>query len=154
MKLNIKCGDDVRNGYVNIDNDTTVGGEKVRHGGIESIDWVCEDGEAEEVLAINALRFVQTDQTDIVLQNWCNKLNAGGKITIQDTDLHLISKAFANDQIDLNELSATIFGLNHSMPFRSGIDLRSVASKLSSMGLKIVSKRFDGMAFVVEAEKC
>jgi len=153
MKLNIKCGTDVRNGYVNIDNDTTVSG-KVRHGGIESVDWVCEDGDAEEILAVNALRFVQTDQTDSVLQNWCAKLNAGGKITIQDTDLHLICKAFSNDQIDQAELSASLFGLQHNMPFRSGIDLRSVVSKLSSLGLKVVNKRFDGMNFIVEAEKC
>lgn len=153
MKLNIKCGSDVRNGYVNVDNDTTVTGN-VNHGGLESLDWVCEHGDAEEIIAVNALRFIQTDQTDAVLQNWCSKLKDEGTITIQDTDLHLASKSFSNDQIDLQEFSSMIFGLKHNMPFRSGIDMRTVVSKLKDLGLTITNKRFNGMSFLVEAKKC
>lgn len=154
MKLNIKCGNDIRNGYVNIDNDTTVGGNNVQHGGIESVDWICEDQQAEEIVAVNALRYIQTDQLEQALQNWCAKLGEGGKIVIQDMDLHLISKAFSNDQIDQADFSKMLFGTQPHMPCRSGIDLRSVISRLTSLGMTVTNKRFDGMSFIVEACKC
>lgn len=150
MKLNLKCGNDVRNGYVNID--PTKRGDGITNGNLESLDWLCEDNTVEEILAVGAMRYIDNNNLGNAMANWCKKLRTNGTIKIEATDLFIISKLFAGGQITIEEYTSALYGTD--IPFRSSTDIDAVQDKLESLGLSVTQRRLNGTSFVLEACKC
>lgn len=89
MKLNLACGLDYRDGYVNIDlrDDCRT-------------DLVCdvaklpyEDGEVEEILALDILEHFPVVRTLPILREWRRALAPGGKLTLKVPNLEKLSEA-------------------------------------------------------------
>jgi hypothetical protein len=153
--LNLACRDNLRQGYINIDTHSNESpSEWYRKGDFESLDWVCEDGSAEEIIAFNALHYLPVNLIKDALQNWYNKLCDGGIIKICAPDIHLISKAFANDQLATRDYLRTVFGAGVENDIRkSAIDEQTLSSILESIGFVIEAKTYNGTDFYIEAVK-
>jgi len=155
MRLNLACKGSIREGYINIDTSANEQqSEWYRQGDFGSLDWVCEDGSVEEIIASNTLHYLPVGMIKDSLQNWHNKLCNGGTLKVCSPDIHLISRAFANDQLASREYLRTVFGTWSDGDVRkSAIDAQTLSSILETIGFEIETKRYDGTDFYIEAVK-
>jgi predicted SAM-dependent methyltransferase len=157
MKLNLGCGSDIRNGYINIDRlpPGQVAPDVYRQGDIQTLDWITEDGTVEEILALDCLEYLPTNVIQLALKNWASKLVSGGTMKILVPDCHAIAKSFANGQFSLAEYSQMTFGTQNGNDNRmSMIDVVTLLDILESIpGLIVSTKRYEGVAIYVEVIK-
>lgn len=156
MKLNLRCGQDVRSGYTNIDRfpQGQLSQDVYRQGDIASLDWLTEDGVVDEIVALNCLEYLPTKVVKPALINWAKKLSDGGVLKIMVPDCHAIAKAFSQGQFNLQEYSQSILGTQEGNDNRlSVIDRATLLSTLKEIGLTISLKRYEGVEIYVEAIK-
>ncbi len=84
MKLNLGCGDDVREGYTNVDFRET-------HPSVMQVDlsrfpWPFEDGSADEILMLDFLEHFPYAQTKSILLECFRVLKPTGTVVIQVPD--------------------------------------------------------------------
>jgi len=156
MRLNLGCGHDIRSGYINVD--LLPGGQNApdnyRQGDIKTLDWLVENGVVEEIVALDCLEYVESNMLTEMLTNWVTKLCNGGTMKVLIPDCYSVAKAFAQGQLSLDEYSQITFGTNISTDQRvSVLDSQTLINILQKLGLTIKLKRYDGIAFYVEARK-
>jgi len=156
MKLNLGCGNDIRNGYINIDrllsNQTPP--DVYQQGDITSLDWLTENNMVEEIIALDCLEYLPINAIKQALANWAQKLTVNGILKIKVPDCHLIAKAFSQGQLSLPEYLQIMFGTQNNNDNRlSAIDTTTLLSILQEVGLTISLKRYEGVAIYVEAVK-
>ena len=157
-KLNLGCGNDVRPDYLNLDvipAKQPLPPEVFRQGDVGELDWVCQDGSVEEILALNVLQCFPTPVVEQVLANWLRKLRPGGVIKIAFTDLCTIGNLLANDTLPREQAITLLFGPQDSLAnvFKTGLDAKWVTERLTSGGLVIETKTHGGAIAYVEARK-
>lgn len=153
MKVNILLNDNhIINGYLNIDpyKEESSKVDKVNVD-FENLDAIVDDGELEELRAINILEYVDGNKVDAVLKNWTKKLAHKGKIIIGFTDIMEISKAITNRAIDIPTANDLIHG--KQLTKKNSFDINTITNYLSSLNLKIISKRLVSYWGVVIAER-
>lgn len=155
MRLNLGCGNDVRTGYINVDRlPISAPPELFKLGDIQTIDWLTEDKTVEEIVALDCLEYLPLAIIPQTLANWANKLVQGGIIKILIPDCHSIAKSFTNGQFNLYEFAQMILGTQQDGDIRmSVIDTATLIDILHNVGLTVITKRYDGVAFYVEAQK-
>lgn len=157
MKLNLGCGGDLRPGYINIDlaANPAFPADLFRQGDVSSLDWVCPENGAEEILVLDVLRFLPWTQLDQIIGGWISRLAPGGTLTITTPDLHQVAAMIVNDQVDLATAQRTLFGeqMHAGNSCRSAIDAHALCQGLVGAGLAITAKRYDRGMFYVEAVK-
>jgi len=84
MRLNLGCGNDVREGYVNVDFRQT-------HPSVVIVDlsvlpWPFEDSSADEILMLDFLEHFPYAQTSRILMECRRILKDGGKVVVQVPD--------------------------------------------------------------------
>ncbi len=152
-RLNLGCGNDIRNGFVNVDRLSTKS-DNYRQGDIQSLDWLVEDSTVDEILAIDCLEYIPSKNIKTTVANWINKLSSGGVIKISVPDCHLVAKSFSQGQLSLQEYQVIVFGTQeHNDDRLSFIDSSTLLEILKEFGLTISLKRYDGVAIYVEAVK-
>jgi len=152
MKLNLGCRDDIRQNYINIDiHEDKDNNPLYRQGNINSLDWIAEDKSVEEIVALNALSKIPLMQLGPTLINWSQKLQVGGVLKISIPDVYLLAKTFVHNQIGSAEFLQLIYGKDEIN--QSGLDSDALLDILKQCELSISSKRYDGMAFYVEATR-
>jgi len=97
MKLNLKSGQNLRHGYINVDvfPASNLPPELYRQGEIGDLNWLAEDGTVEEILASDCLEYLPSEQFKIVLANWASKLVQNGVVKILVPDCYAIAKSFS-----------------------------------------------------------
>ncbi len=95
MKLNLGCGTDIRDGYVNVDFRKT-------HSSVMQVDlsqfpWPFEDGSADEILMLDFLEHFPYSQTKLILLECYRILNAEGTVVIQVPDGVHLARALAQE---------------------------------------------------------
>lgn len=156
MKINLGCGKDVRSGYTNIDRfpQGQLSQDVYRQGDIGNLDWLTEDGIANEIVALNCLEYLPTKVVKQALVNWAKKLSGGGVLKIKVPDCHLIAKAFYQGQFNLQEYSKMVLGTQEDNDNRLSImDTATLLSTLKEIGLTISLKRYEGVEIYVEVVK-
>lgn len=156
MKLNLKCGQNIRHGYINIDRlpPGQMPPEVYRQGDIGSLDWLAEDNTVDEILAMDCIEYLPTNVVQQAIANWAQKLTVGGTLKILMPDCHAIAKSFAQGQFNLQEYSKMTFGTQESGDSRlSMMDTTTLLDVLHKIGLTISLKRYEGVAIYVEATK-
>lgn len=156
MRLNLGCGKDVRDGYVNIDRmpQGQISKDIYRQGDIGSLDWLTEDSTVDEIIALDCLEYLPANSIKQALVNWAQKLSAGGTLKILVPDCHTVAKSFAQGQFSLQEYSQIIFGTQDGNDNRLAvIDATTLLNTLQEIGLTIALKRYEGVAIYVEAVK-
>lgn len=156
MKLNLKCGSDIRAGYVNIDREPAnqVPPDLYKQGEVNSLDWLVEDEKVDEIVAIDCIEYLPTDTIKGSLANWAKKLISGGTLKILVPDCHAVAKAFWQGQLSLPEYLQITFGTQKGNDNRvTAIDTVTLLDILREIGLTISLKRYEGIAIYVEATK-
>ncbi len=96
MRLNLGCGDDVREGYENVDFRRT-------HPSVVEVDlsylpWPWRDGSADEVMMLDFIEHFPMNMTGPILAECRRVLRTGGILVIQVPDMEVLGRALARDQ--------------------------------------------------------
>lgn len=156
MRINLKCGNDIRIGYINVDKHQTNQGQNniYKQGDISNLDWLTENDTVEEILALDCLQYLRTDTIPKGIDNWYRKLSSGGILKILVPDCYAVSEAFVQGQINMDEYSQITFGVSNDNDSRlSMIDRTILFDMLEKSGLTITLKRYEGISIYVEAIK-
>ena len=90
LKINLGCGPDVRDGYVNVDARPFPG---VECQDLSTIPWKWDDSVAEEIMMLDFLEHFSYRKTDSILQECWRVLKPGGKLVVQVPDFEECAKA-------------------------------------------------------------
>lgn len=88
MKLNLGCGTDIREGYVNVDFRQTH--PSVVNVDLSKLPWPFEDESADEILMLDFLEHFPYSQTNSILIECHRVLTPSGSITIQVPDASIL----------------------------------------------------------------
>jgi predicted SAM-dependent methyltransferase len=83
LKLNLGCGPDIRQGYVNVDLEPA---SQVLGVDLSQFPWPWEDDSTDEILMLDLLEHFPYRQTDSILNEAWRVLKVGGHIDIQVPD--------------------------------------------------------------------
>ncbi len=137
LRLNLGCGRDVREGFVNIDlfnEDPQVVGMDIRN-------LQLPDACADFILASDVLEHFSHRETTTVLAEWARVLKPGGEIVIRCPSLRLQAKAYMSGIWDADVASYMIFGgqTNPGDYHCIGFDEQSIRRHLELAGFAILS---------------
>ena len=120
---------------------------------LNDISNLVEDNECLEILAPTIINYLPFNQLQQIITGWVSKLRHGGKIVLGGTDLYEISKRVTRGEIDTDLANVLIYGQQTGVwdVKRSQLNLKDVSDLLSHLGLKIITKKLDGIDMVVEA---
>ncbi|HRI32068.1 MAG TPA: methyltransferase domain-containing protein, partial [Candidatus Kapabacteria bacterium] len=136
LYLNLGCGKDVRDGFLNIDlysDDERVIAMDIRF--LELPDN-CADG----ILASDVLEHFSHRETDAIIAEWARVLKPGGELVIRCPSLRLQCKAYMDKVWDADIASYMIFGgqTNPGDYHCIGFDEDSIRKHLINAGLEVV----------------
>lgn len=142
MKLNlITKPEDRRAGYIHVEF------------GFDKLD--VEDGEAEEILAIDVIDFLPFKQVDGVLAHWISKLRHGANLTVGGIDILAVANGIQTRYVDVMNANHLLFGpQDDPTQFRaSTCCLSRIVEVMRSNGLKILKQRLDDYHYVIQAQR-
>jgi SAM-dependent methyltransferase len=111
VKLNLGCGDDIREGYTNVDFRKT-------HPSVVEVDlsrfpWPFQDGSADEILMLDFLEHFPYSQTERILLECYRVLTPNGHVTVQVPDARHLTKALTqSDWYLCNQCGTKMYGLD------------------------------------------
>jgi hypothetical protein len=152
MKLNIGCGDDYKEGWVNIDSSPYV--KKDLDHDLSFLDEKFAD-QADFILAQDILEHLNMNKWEVALTRWVRCLKVGGKIQIQIPDPYLIFDKLVTGELTEEEVNRVIYGENttdldrHYQLFSLG----RLKDTMKKLGLKIVEQRRINICSIVVGEK-
>jgi hypothetical protein len=152
MKLNLQYhGNNTLSGFVNVDpfcqpDDSHVPGP------VDHIDYLCEDGECEHIVAEDVLSYFPARNVASILDNWLAKLRHGGILTVCDVDINEVAKGITNKQIDLTKANVLLYN-DQGEPRKSGLTGFELAKSLEECGFKVNKFRLNSYRFVVEVQR-
>jgi hypothetical protein len=103
-------------------------------------------------LALNVFCYVSFEDFSKTLRGWNKKLKKDGILKISIVDLYSMASSFANCQISTEDFLSYLWGGPNTRK-SSAIDANSLCQILESCGFKLMTKRYDGISFYVEAAK-
>lgn len=154
MRINLRCKQDIRHGYTNIDifPPGQLSSDLYKQGDISNLDWLVENNTVEEILAMDCIEYIPTSCVKPTLINWAQKLAKGGTLKILVPDCYSIAKSFYQGQFNLEEFSKMLLGTEQESDIRKSIiDEITLSQILNDIGLTITLKRYEGVAIYIEA---
>jgi len=142
VKLNLGCGGDYREGYVNIDIRTTV-----------KTDICCSvdrlplpDCHADYILAKDVLEHFGRLQVQDVLKEWVRVLKPQCEIEIIAPNLEAICSGYLRGDFGIDVLVELLYGTQDypENTHRAGFDLKSMGLLMESCGLDVLDVHSDG----------
>lgn len=140
MKLNLGCGDDRRDGYVNVDLRSEVA------------DVVCDvtdlpfgDGSVDEVLASDIAEHFPRERLPAMFAEWRRVLRPGGTLTLRVPNLLKLSEAIARNPERADSLIENVYGGHRWGPDGAwdahhwGWTPHTLSRDLSASGFEVVS---------------
>lgn len=110
MRLNLGCGDDIREGYTNVDFRQTH--PSVLIADLSKFPWPFPDESAEEILMLDFLEHFPYSQTTQIILECHRVLGPDGKVTIQVPDADHLFRALTQSETYLcNSCGKTMYGL-------------------------------------------
>jgi len=97
MKLNLGCGGDKREGYVNVDIRKEVNPDRIMD--LEKTPYPFDNESVDEILAKDVIEHFSFRNVERVVKEWHRILKKGGKLVIQTPDLDAILKAIKDGKI-------------------------------------------------------
>lgn len=152
MRLNLGCGTDIRDNYINIDIDD-IKNDKIQHADIRNLNMLnIQDGSVEEILVVNVVEYIKFQEVPHIVRHWVDKLQSKGEIYIESLDANFLGLSLTNHHGTIDKINEIIFG-DGKRPKLSLHSLLSVEHLLSQFGLHTVSKGYHNDHFYVRAIK-
>lgn len=151
MKVNLllNAPGDVRSGYANID--PFHEGDNLVKGDVANLNWLCDDGECEEVVAHDLLDYYPRCGIEEIVTGWAKKLKRGGKLAISCVDLREVARGLLTGQLTSEQARTLLCGPQRQVwEFKkcplTGQEVRDI---LKGIGLEVLTERYDGYRFVL-----
>lgn len=153
MKINLECGNDLRNGYLNIHSSPVpeTEGFEFRVGDYRNLDGVVEDEHADEIVATNLMNKMPPEVSVHTLIHWKEKLKIGGVLKLVAIDIRQVCREGHVGSMSLLDLHQHLFGPNHE--FVSLCDTDILRNTLQQHGFKIKSITHGNCSVSIEAIK-
>jgi len=154
MKLNLGCGNDYRQGYVNIDIRPEVNPDMVLD--LEQIPYPFDDESVEEILAFDIIEHFPFNKIRSIVNEWYRILKKGGILKIRTPDFDQISYLFYKGEIpDWIMLSYYLYGAqDYEYNYHKAIFTKSqIKDFLESFGFRVVKLFNEYTNMYVEAVK-
>jgi len=145
MKLNLGCGLDKKQGYINIDIRKEVKPDLIWN--LENIPYPFESNSIEEIIAKDVLEHFPFRKVENILKEWFRILKPQGKLYIQTPDLIAICyKVILNNNYTWKDISYWVYGgQDYNENFhKSGFTIPTIRKLLESIGFKIEKIENDG----------
>lgn len=114
-----------------------------------------DDNQLEEILAINVIEYLPRAMFDQIINHWITKLSHKGKLVVDFVDLYTVSRLFFLQQLQFQDVNTLLHGemkvgwdekkLNLTVP--------QLSNTLETFGLKVISKKLDGVKATIIAER-
>lgn len=157
MKLNLLLDNskDVLSGYLNIDPLAKDSEKNKINGDISNLDFVCDNGEVEEILAYNILEYFHFFRIDQILNNWLSKLKVGGKLILGILDIEEISRLYYLNRISMDKFNNLIFGEQKKDwdTKKCGLTVYNLTEVLTNKGYKILRSEINEYEGFVSCER-
>lgn len=149
MKVNITLGNEARSGYININPLADPNDPNFIRTNINDLGVYLDDGEAEEIIALDAIDYAPIQEKEHVLQHWLSKLALNGTIIIGGTEIGNVAKAFALNQLDLNKFTELAYGAQLQ---KAGlITAEQMTKVLTGLGLRVIEKKIFNFSYYIKA---
>jgi SAM-dependent methyltransferase len=157
MRLNLCCGDDVRDGYINIDIRKTRPNVLVVDLEKDLLSFIPNDS-VEEAVARDCIEHISWRRVEDLLKDIRRVLKCGGKLYVQVPDLEAIAKkVIMNPDFKYGDLegwkaiSFWVYGAqDHEYNYhKSGFTIPTLKKLLESVGFGIIDIRNDGGSNIV-----
>lgn len=116
-----------------------------------NLDSLIEDGELEELRAIEILPLFSAKDFKKIIAHWTKKIAHKGKIIIGILDVMEIAKGIM--KYDLTVEQARLYLYGHDNEKLSVFSIREISNELENLGLKIMRKRVEDYKAIVEAQR-
>ena len=140
VKLNLACGMDYREGYINIDNQFLYGEGFRVDVKADLFDLRWDENSVEEIQVLHFLPYVHINQVSILLKRWYSWLKDGGKIVIEAGDTKKVARNIldSNDPEVINGSAGVtqLFGLNISLLHKWSYSPDTLGPLLAGVGFK------------------
>jgi hypothetical protein len=137
-----------REAYLNLDPLATPGDGRVPCSFADLSEFL-DDAEASEIVALDVVDRLMTTDADATLIHWVSKLARGGTLAIGGLDLAELSRRCWSRQMSLELANSLLYGGHPRACRRSARSLSWAAEKLISLGIKPLTKTFDGVFYCV-----
>ena len=148
MKLNLGCGEDIREGYCNIDIRNL---PSVMRADVCALPF--RDESVDEILALDVYEHISYLKSQDLLDHWVSKLKSGGVLVIQAPCLDKIIEYFLTVK-DLKEIETGIACLFGGQDYRENTHLTIcqtalMKNYLRKAGIKgLIKISFDGVNII------
>jgi len=145
LRLNLGCGLNKRNGFINIDCREEVKPDMLLD--LEKVPYPFESNSVEEIIAKDILEHFSYRNTKKILEEWYRILKPNGIIYIQCPDLEAIAlKVIFNNSYDYSQISYWVYGGQDykENTHKAGFTIRTLKKLLESIGFKILKIQNDG----------
>ncbi|MCF6154446.1 MAG: glycosyltransferase [Candidatus Brocadia sp.] len=134
IRLNLGCGTDIRQGYVNIDQRSIPGVYQLAD--VSKLPYKNES--VIEVLANDVIEHFPREQTEAVLNEWIRVLRPDGTLKVQCPDVRTLAHGLISNVIPVNEFSRRIYGgQNYRGNFHyAGFDIPEMKRMLRRLGMR------------------
>lgn len=160
LLLNVGCGKDVREGFINIDLFSDDG--RVVYMDIRKLEF--DDNSVDLILASDILEHFSHREIDSILYEWARVLKPNGELIIRSPSLKLQTKAYLTGAWNADIASYMIFGgqTNPGDYHCVAFDHQSISLHLQKAGLKMYSyeeqdipqdKGYINLNFIARAKK-
>jgi len=154
MKINIcfNKNNTYLNNYINTNIDN---GDEYLKCDLEDLSAIVDNGEAEEILAINVLNYVSHKKLKKTVLNWYKKLSYNGILTIYFLDFIEICRLITVGSISYDEAKNLLFGIQDEENefFKSGISLLELKSIFEEVNGRIESCKKDGIYSLIKVRR-
>ncbi len=158
MKINLLIDNpgDYKNGYNNIDPFAPeTNGDLRLKSDISNLDSLVDDGEANEILALEILEYFPGNVIDDILQNWLKKLAHGGILTISGVDFTEIARGFLSSNLSLEDVNELLLGKQEKswQTKKSVFTLLKLVEVFEGLGYKILKKRIYNYRAIISIQR-
>lgn len=102
-----------------------------------TLDILCSDGEATEIIVDDILCKYKYDNIPQILNRICNKLKSGGRICIYITDIGLLARDLSQEFISVKEFNDIVISDN----IRSLMDTSYILNILKQNNINVQTKQ-------------
>lgn len=112
-----------------------------------NLDIYCENNECTEILAPELLDYIPFHKVFNFLHMLHRKMRLGSRLIIGGTEPRLLARSIIDGELDQKQYNQIVYSDGKS----GTVPCSDLCEMLKSVGLQVVSRKLDGVTYIVEA---